>query len=421
MTLPKDEILSMGVRARAAAQILRNATRDQKNHALQLISKEILREKDVILAANALDRKQAQSARLTAAALDRLELTSARIDAMAAAVASIADLPEPCDRVLAEWDRPNGLHIRRVSVPIGVIAVIYEARPNVTADAAALCLKSGNAVILRGGSECFASAQAILQPIHRGLVALGLPSDIVQMIPTPDRESVDVMLSMDRYIDVIIPRGGAGLVQHIRSNSRIPVFEHLHGLCHTYVHAEANADMAEKVVINAKLRRVGICGATETLLLDRAILQTQGVRLVRALLDQNCEVRGDADIQTLDPRVKVANPEDWDTEYLDRIISVKVVANVDEAIEHINTHGSQHTDAILTENKEVAAYFIHRVDSAIVMHNASTQFADGGEFGMGAEIGIATGKLHARGPVGIEQLTTFHYEVLGTGQIRPVA
>lgn len=421
MSQISSQLITIGQQARNVSHQLRLLDSEKKKQALLNIAAEIRKSESTLLHANALDLERAKTAGLSLAFLDRLTLNAKRIQSMAEGVAAIADLPEPCGRVLAEWDRPNGLHIRRVSVPLGVIGVIYESRPNVTADAAALCLKAGNAVILRGGSDSFETSAAIMAAIHKGLILSKLPSAAVQMIPSTERQLVNQMLKMDRYIDVIIPRGGIQLVQMIRENSRIPLFEHLQGICHTYLHQDADLDLSRRVVINAKLRRPGICGATETLLIDHAVLQSKGLTVIQDLLDQGCEVRGDESCNALDSRIKKAAPEDWDTEYLDRIINVKAVTSIDDAISHINEHGSHHTDAILTEDEKAARYFMDRVDSAIVMHNTSTQFADGGEFGMGAEIGIATGKLHARGPVGIEQLTTFHYEVLGQGQIRPVA
>lgn len=414
-------VIQIAKQARQAARQLALATEDEKNQALQQIAAAIRQQQTEILAANQQDVAQAQQAQRSAAIVDRLTLTPERIEAMAAGVEAIAALPDPVGKLLAQFERPNGLVIRRVSVPLGVIGVIYEARPNVTADAAALCLKSGNAVILRGGSECFHSAQAIMNAMASALAQSSLPATAVQMIPTQDRDAVGTMLQCDEYIDVIVPRGGLSLIQRISDESKIPLFKHLQGICHTYVHTDADIEMALNVVVNAKLRRTGICGATETLLVDHAIVHSHGLPIIQALLAEGCEIRGDETLQALDENIKAATAEDWDTEYLDNIISVKSVANITEAIDHINTHGSHHTDAIITDDKVIAKQFLQSIDSAIVMHNASTQFADGGEFGMGAEIGIATGKLHARGPVGVEQLTTFNYQVSGSGQTRPKA
>jgi glutamate-5-semialdehyde dehydrogenase len=360
----------------------------------------------------------ARAKALTPALLDRLALTEARIAAMAHGVEEIAGLPDPVGSVIAAWTRPNGLSIERVRTPLGVIGVIYESRPNVTADAGALCLKAGNAVILRGGSESFHSSRAILTCLHDGLAHAGLPAAAIQMVPTTDRAAVAKMLTMTRHIDVIVPRGGQSLTERVMTESRVPTFLHLIGLCHTYIHAAADAEKARRIVLNAKMRRTGICGATETLLVDRAVAKILLPPILADLIAAGCEIRGDAETRALDPRVKPATDADWDTEYLDAILAVKVVAGLDEAIDHIVRHGSAHTEAIVTEDTAAAEAFMHRLDSAIVMHNASTQFADGGEFGMGAEIGIATGKLHARGPVGVEQLTTFKYKVRGTGQVR---
>ena len=337
---------------------------------------------------------------------------------MSISLETVAQLPDPVGTVLATIERPNGLHIRRVRVPIGVIGVIYESRPNVTADAAGLCLKSSNAVILRGGSDSFHSAAAILAALHQGLAAGQLPLTTVQMVPSRDRAAVKAMLAMDQYIDVIIPRGGPQLIASIVADSRIPLFKHLAGICHTYVHQDADLAMARKIVFNAKLRRTGICGATEVLLIDEAIAASHLPPILQDLLAAGCEIRGDQQVMHLEPRVKAVAADDYDTEFLAPILAVKIVKDLPAAILHIAQHGTQHTDAIITANEKAAQQFLQEVDSAIVIHNASTQFADGGEFGMGAEIGIATGKLHARGPVGVEQLTTFKYQVQGNGQVR---
>lgn len=404
--------------ARDASRILALASTDTKNKALRTIANAIRQHQSTILQANANDLALAKGEERPNAFLDRLELTAVRIQSMTSSLESIAMLPDPVGKILFEVKRPNGLDIKRVAVPIGVIGVIYESRPNVTADATGLCLKSGNAVILRGGSESFNTSIAIMDAIKTGLKETSLPETAVQMIPTTDREAVSAMLKLDKDIDVIIPRGGQALIERISSESRIPLFKHLAGLCHTYIHKAADIEMAKKIVLNAKMRRPGICGATETLLIDEAIVSSHLVPILNELIMAGCEVRGDEQSAQLDSRVKLASSHDYDTEFLDAIIAVKVVKDLSEAIQHITQHGTQHTDAIITDDTEAASRFFNEVDSAIVMHNASTQFADGGEFGMGAEMGIATGKLHARGPVGLEQLTTFKYLVEGTGQIR---
>lgn len=410
---------TLGSKAKAAALRLANASSDQKNQALLAIASHLRADCDAILAANSQDVAAAKASQQTAAFIDRLSLDSAGVEAMAAGLEAIAAQADPVGRSLSAWDRPNGLHINRVSVPLGVIAVIFEARPNVTADAAGLCLKSGNAVILRPGSDSFHSAKAIMHCIERGLQQAGLPDACVQIVPTADRAAVSELLQMDQFIDVIVPRGGKSLIQRISDESKIPLFKHLEGICHTYLHASANAQMARDVVLNAKMRRTGICGATETILVDEAIVTTVLPDVIAALKESGCEIRGDENVRALDADIIAAEAADWDTEYLDAIVAIKTVPDLSAAIEHVNTHGSHHTDAIITEDSAAAERFLNEVDSAIVMHNSSTQFADGGEFGMGAEIGISTGKLHARGPVGIEQLTTFKYQVKGSGQTRP--
>ncbi len=353
------------------------------------------------------------------AMLDRLMLNDDRVEAMAKGLEDIAALEDPVGSVMAEWDRPNGLRIQRVRVPLGVIGIIYESRPNVTADAGGLCLKSGNAAILRGGSESFHSSRAILDCLHQGLRMANLPTGAIQIVPTTDRAAVGEMLTMPDLIDIIVPRGGKGLIERVQAESRIPVIAHLDGNCHVYIDRAASSDKAADIVFNAKMRRPGICGAAESLLIDRTIAESVLPTIVERLSEAGCEIRGDAATQALDSRIAAASEEDWDTEYLDAIISVKQVDGVDAAVDHINRHGSHHTDSIVTEDESTAEKFLSRVDSAIVLHNASTQFADGGEFGMGAEIGISTGRLHARGPVGVEQLTTFKYVVRGNGQVRP--
>ncbi len=408
----------MGKAARETSKILALATSDEKSKALHLMADSIRQCKREIIIANGKDMQLAEQKHMADSFLDRLRLNDNRIDSMVDALNIIAELPDPVGTILEKIKPPNGLEINRVRVPIGVIAVIYESRPNVTADAAGLCLKSGNSVILRGGSESFHSAAAIIDALHEGLKLTNLPLDIIQMIPTSDRFAVNEMLSMDNYIDVIIPRGGMNLIEYISKHTRIPVFKHLAGVCHTYLHCEANNEMARKIVLNAKMRRTGICGATEILLVDQAIVQTHLPELLDDLLETGCEVRGDHEVIKLNPQIKHATAQDYNSEFLDAIIAVKVVKDISEAIAHIANHGTQHTDAIITENQSAAEKFFQEVDSAIVMHNTSTQFADGGEFGMGAEIGIATGKLHARGPIGVEQLTTFKYVVRGKGQVR---
>ena len=415
-----EEINALGRRARAAARRIALAPAQTKDTALRLISERLRAERDTILTENALDVEAARAAGQTQALLDRLTLDAKRLDAIADAVAKIGALPDPVGRQLAAFERPNGLLIERIAVPLGVIGVIFESRPNVTADAGALCLKAGNAAILRAGSDSHRSAMAIARAMRAGLEDAGLPADAIQIVPTRDRAAVGAMLSgLDGGLDVIVPRGGRGLVERVQAEARVPVFAHLDGICHVYVAAGADLDMALKVVLNSKMRRTGICGAAETLLVDRACAGTHLAPLVKALLDFGCAVRGDADTQAVDPRVTAATDLDWRTEYLDAIISVGVVDGLDAAIAHIEANGSHHTDAIITEDEAEAVRFLTEVDSAIVTHNASTQFADGGEFGFGAEIGIATGRMHARGPVGVEQLTTFKYRVHGNGQTRP--
>ncbi len=414
-----DLMLGIGRAARAAGHALAETSTEAKNKALAAAAAAILRRKSDILAANAKDMAAAERKGLTKAVLDRLMLDDKRIEAMAKGIEDIRALADPVGTVIAAWDRPNGLHIERVRVPLGVIGIIYESRPNVTADAGALCLKAGNACILRGGSESFHSSAAIVDCLHEGLRAAGIPETAIQRVPMTDRAAVGEMLKMVGLIDVIVPRGGKSLIERITAESKVPLFMHLEGLCHTYVDVKADLEKALAVVLNAKMRRTGVCGATETLLVDRKIAGAFLPDAIDALIRAGCEVRGDADTQKIDSRVVAATAADWDTEYLDAIIAVAVVDGLDGAIDHIARHGSGHTDAILTEDKAAAETFVRRVDSAIVLVNASTQFADGGEFGMGAEIGISTGRLHARGPVGVEQLTSFKYVVRGSGQCRP--
>jgi glutamate-5-semialdehyde dehydrogenase len=410
----------IGRDARRAARALALAPAAQKKRALAAMAKAIRAARATILAANADDLAEAKSGGATPAFLDRLALDAERIEAMAAGLAVIAKLKDPVGTVLASWRRPNGMRIERVRVPLGVVGVIYESRPNVTADAGALCLKAGNAAILRGGSESFRSCRAIHAALVAGLVEAGLPQAAIALVPTRDRGAVDMMLAgLDGAIDVIVPRGGKGLVERVQTEARVPVFAHLEGVCHVYVDSAAKLAMAKSIVLNAKMRRTGVCGAAETLLVDRAGAAKFLKPLVTMLLDAGCEIRGDAAVLAVDGRVKPASKTDWGTEYLDAILTAGVVDGVDGAIAHIERYGSHHTDAIVTENKAAAEKFLREVDSAIVLHNASTQFADGGEFGFGAEIGIATGRLHARGPVGVEQLTSFNYRIRGSGQTRP--
>jgi glutamate-5-semialdehyde dehydrogenase len=410
---------ALGRRARAAADQLANAPTAAKNQALLAAAAAIRADEAEILAANRRDLETATGRDMTAAMIDRLTLDEQRIEAMATGLEAVAALPDPVGTIEAVVTRPNGLRIEKVRVPLGVIGIIYESRPNVTADAAALCLKAGNAAILRGGSESAQSSAAILAALATGLQAAGLPADAIQRVPTQDRAAVGILLTLDKYIDVIVPRGGKSLIQRVASDSRIPVLKHLDGICHVYVDKAADLAKARAIVLNAKLRRTGVCGSAETLLVDRPVATSHLIPLLHDLIAAGCEIRGDGATQALDARVKPATIEDWSTEYLAPILSVRIIDGVDEAIAHIATYGSQHTESIVTEDEAAAERFLARVDSAIVIHNASTQFADGGEFGMGAEIGISTGKLHARGPVGVAELTSYKYRVRGTGQIRP--
>lgn len=409
----------IGENARSAAAQLAIASTASKNKALLEMAASLRRRANHILFENAKDIEAGESKGLSGALLDRLLLNEERIEGVAKGLEAIAELNDPIGAIDSAWDRPNGLHIERVRVPLGVIGVIYESRPNVTADAGGLCLKSGNASILRGGSESYHSSRAIMESLSEGLNAAGMPEHAIQLVPTTDRAAVGEMLKMTDYIDVIVPRGGKSLVQRVTDDSKVPLFKHLEGINHTYVHAAADPVMAREVVVNAKMRRTGICGATETLLIDRTVAPQQLSNIVDGLIEAGCEVRGDSESQSLDPRIVAASDADWDTEYLDSIIAVKQVDGVDDAVRFIRKHGSDHTDAIITGDATVAETFLNTVDSAIVLWNASTQFADGGEFGMGAEIGISTGKLHARGPVGVEQLTSMKYIVRGAGQTRP--
>ena len=415
-----DLMTDLARRARAAARVLALASPDQKNRALDAMERAIRAHAAAILTANAEDVAEARGSGASAAFIDRLTLTPARIGAMADGITTVRNIADPVGVVTESWQRPNGMIIERVRVPLGVVAVIFESRPNVTADAGVLCLKSGNAVILRGGSDSFRSCRAIHDCLVQGLRDADLSEASITLVPTRDRSAVGLLLSgLNGGIDVIVPRGGKSLVARVEAEARVPVFAHLEGVNHVYVDHAANLEMAKSIVLNAKMRRPGVCGAAETLLVDRAGASTSLKPLVEMLINAGCEVRGDAAVQRTDARVKPATDEDWDTEYEDAIITAKVVDGVDEAIAHIHHHGSHHTDAIVTDDADAAHKFLNEVDSAIVLHNASTQFADGGEFGFGAEIGIATGKFHARGPVGAEQLTSFKYRVHGTGQTRP--
>jgi glutamate-5-semialdehyde dehydrogenase len=410
----------MGRMARAAAAILAFAAPERKAAALIAAADALLADSETILAASAEDLRAARANGMSAAFLDRLALNEQRIDAMAQGLREIAALPDPVGAVIAEWDRPNGLHIKRVRTPLGVIGVIFESRPNVTADAGALTLKSGNAVILRGGSDSMRSSAAIHACLVRGLEAAGLPADAIQLVPTTDRAAVGEMLKgLDGTIDVIVPRGGKTLVKRVQDEARVPVFAHLEGLCHTFIDKSAELDMAIAVTLNAKMRRTGVCGATETLLVHRDVVATHLKPLLQALIARGCEIRGDETVVSTFPRAVPATEQDWHTEYEDAIISVKIVADVGAAIDHIQHYSSHHTEAIISEDAASVERFFNEIDSAIVLHNASTQFADGGEFGFGGEIGISTGKMQARGPVGVEQLTSFKYLIEGNGQVRP--
>lgn len=416
----KNLIRTIGERARNAYRLLAEASAEQKNFALRETARELRAHAAKIIAANDADAAAAEKADSSSALLDRLKLKPASVEAMAKSLEEIAAFPDPVGKILASWTRPNNLKIERVSVPLGVIGIIYESRPNVTADAGGLCLKSGNAVILRGGSDSLNSSKAIAECLHKGLKVAGLPQEAIQLVPITDRAAVGEMLMMTGVIDVIVPRGGKSLTERILRESRVPTIQHLDGNCHTYIHKSADSEMAKTVTLNAKMRRTGICGATESLLVDADAADALLPEIIEKLLAAGCEIRGDETARKFDSRVTAASEEDWGTEYLDAVISVKTVKNVSEAVAHVNRYGSHHTDAIIAEDSAAVETFLNQVDSAIVLHNASTQFADGGEFGMGGEIGISTGRLHARGPVGIEQLTTYKYLLRGSGQIRPV-
>ena len=410
----------IGARARGAARSLASSSSQSRDAALSAAAAAIRANSADILEANTVDIAGAKQRSLSAAMLDRLRLDPARVESMAAGLEAIAALPDPLGRVLDEWQRPNGLHIQRVSVPLGVIGIVYESRPNVTADAAGLCIKSGNAVILRGGSESFDSSRAIARCMLEGLTSAGLDEYCVQTVPTTDRAAVGYLLSsMTDWVDVVVPRGGKRLIRRVKDEARVPVIGHLDGICHVYLHRAADADMAREVVLNAKMRRTGICGAAETVLVDREAARRLLPDVVAALQAAGCEVRGDDTVRSIVTGVEPATEEDWRSEYLDAVLAVRVVDGVEDAVKHIEEYGSGHTESIVTGDRSAAGRFLREVDSAIVLHNASTQFADGGEFGMGAEIGIATGRIHARGPVGAEQLTSYKYVVHGDGQTRP--
>jgi glutamate-5-semialdehyde dehydrogenase len=415
-----SEMTALGKAARSAAAELAMCSAEQRNSALRSSAEALRFGAKKILTANQADMVAAKDRGLSAAMLDRLMLDNERIEAMAAGLESIIALPDPVGRVLAEWDRPNGLSIQRIAVPLGVIGIIYESRPNVTADAAALCLKSGNAVILRGGSESFNSSHAIYECMRAGLKSAGIDVNAIQMVPTRDREAVGFLLSsMAQWVDVVVPRGGKNLIKRVQDEARVPVIGHLEGICHVYLHTSADPTIAREVVLNAKMRRTGICGAAETVLVDAAVAEQLLPDVCKALTEAGCEIRGDDKVTSLIAEAIPATEEDWSTEYLDAIVSVRVVEDIEAAISHIANYGSGHTESIIASDSAAAEKFLRDVDSAIVLHNASTQFADGGEFGMGAEIGIATGRVHARGPVGAEQLTSYKYVVRGTGQVRP--
>jgi glutamate-5-semialdehyde dehydrogenase len=410
----------LGQQARDAAAVLARTSGDERNSALSLAAQLIRDNAAAILAANATDMAAAEAGGLAAAMLDRLALDPARVEAMAQGLEAIVELPDPVGSLMAQWERPNGLVIERVRVPLGVIGIIYESRPNVTADAGGLCLKSGNAVILRGGSESYHSSRAIHRCLEQALEQSGLPRGAIQMVPTTDRAAVGILLrDLAEFVDVIIPRGGKSLIARVQADARVPVMGHLEGLCHVYLHSSAELGMAVDITFNAKMRRTGICGAAETLLVDRALVETHLKSVLARLLDAGCEIRGDETVQSADSRVVPATTEDWRTEYLEAILAVRVVDDVEAAMNHIRRYGSGHTETIVASDGAAVEQFFQGLDSAILLHNASTQFADGGEFGMGAEIGIATGKVHARGPVGAEQLTSYKYLVRGSGHVRP--
>ncbi len=416
----KDELILMGKNARKASRTLALATSDIKNNALEAMADDIEKNKENILEANIKDIEKAKANNISKSFLDRLILNDERIISISNGLREIIKIEDPVGQIMSEWDRPNGLNIERVRTPLGVIGVIYESRPNVTADAGALCLKAGNAVILRGGSESYYSSNAIYNSLKNGLIKAGLPKYSIQIIPTTDRNAVGYLLSgLDDSIDVVVPRGGKSLVERVQNEAKVPVFGHLEGICHIYIDKDADIKKAQEVTVNAKMRRTGICGAAETLLIDKKNAEIVLPKIANALKDMDCELRGCDNSLKIMNDMTSAQDSDWSTEYLDAIISIKIVDGIRGAIDHINNYSTSHTDSIITENKDTANIFLREIDSAIVMHNTSTQFADGGEFGMGAEIGIATGRFHARGPVGVEQLTSFKYVVRGSGQVRP--
>ena len=415
----EKNILQIGRQAKEASRYVSQLSTSSKNNILCSAAENLLKNKDTILKANELDIKENKD-KLNSATLDRLILDEKRIESISNGLEEISKLEDPVGKIIENWSRPNGLKIEKISIPLGVIGVIYESRPNVSADAAGLCLKSGNALILRGGSESFHSSSKIVEIINYSYENFKLPAGILQYIPTKDRNAVGHLLKMDNYVDVIIPRGGRSLIERVINESKVHVIRHLDGICHTYIHKSSIANLSKDVSVNAKMRRPGICGATETILIDKEVLSTHLPEIIKSLTEMNCEVRGDKHVLAINNSLKLANEEDWHTEYLDKIVSIKTIfKGVEEAVNHINLYGSGHTDAILSEDEEAVNYFLNNVDSGIVMHNTSTQFADGGEFGMGAEIGISTSKVHARGPVGVAQLTSFKYKVMGSGQIRP--
>ena len=415
----EKNILQIGRQAKEASRYVSQLSTSSKNEILCSAAENLLKNKDSILKANELDIKENKD-KLNSATLDRLILDEKRIESISNGLEEISKLEDPVGKIIENWSRPNGLKIEKISIPLGVIGVIYESRPNVSADAAGLCLKSGNALILRGGSESFHSSSKIVEIINYSYENFKLPAGILQYIPTKDRNAVGHLLKMDNYVDVIIPRGGRSLIERVINESKVHVIRHLDGICHTYIHKSSIANLSKDVSVNAKMRRPGICGATETILIDKEVLSTHLPEIIKSLTEMNCEVRGDKHVLAINNSLKLANEEDWHTEYLDKIVSIKTIfKGVEEAVNHINLYGSGHTDAILSEDEEAVNYFLNNVDSGIVMHNTSTQFADGGEFGMGAEIGISTSKVHARGPVGVAQLTSFKYKVMGSGQIRP--
>jgi glutamate-5-semialdehyde dehydrogenase len=415
----EQEIIKIAKQARSAYQILANASTNQKNKALTIAAKLISKNSDAILAENIKDLQQAKDKNLSDALIDRLALNEARITAIANSLIEISKLPDPVGKITFDTTRPNGLNIKRITIPLGVIGIIYESRPNVTADAWSLCLKSGNSALLRPGSESFNTSSKIMTILQQALEQADLPKNAISMLPSKDRAGVDIMLGLEDYIDVIIPRGGRKLIEKVSNNSKIPVFKHLDGNCHTYIHAKAELSKAIKVTVNAKMRRPGICGATESLIIDKDIAADFVPKISEELTKLQCEIRGDAESRSLATEIKPAREDDYAAEYLDKIISIKIVTNIDAAIAHINKYSSKHTESIITEDAQAAQQFMQQIDSAIVIHNSSTQFADGGEFGLGAEIGISTGRMHARGPVGLEQLVTYKYLVHGDGQIRP--